>query len=51
MSTDSILLFAIVVYILMAAGMTFTVQEFRRMSNKPQVRKNGSGGPLELDPE
>ncbi|MBT5156086.1 MAG: hypothetical protein HOM44_18510 [Gammaproteobacteria bacterium] len=40
MSTDNIFIFAILVYVLMAAGMLFTMWEFNRMSDEPSERKS-----------
>ena len=35
MSTDTIFMFAILVYVLMAAGMLFTMREFNRITEDP----------------
>jgi len=40
MGTDTIFVFAIVVYVLMAAGMLVTVREFNRISEDPSASDN-----------
>ena len=40
MGTDTIFIFAIVVYVLMAAGMLVTMREFNRISEDPSTRKS-----------
>lgn len=47
MSTDTIFIFAIVVYVLMAAGMLFTMREFNRISEDPSTRKSRLADPAE----
>ena len=40
MGTDTIFIFAIVVYVLMAAGMLVTMREFNRISEDPSTSKS-----------
>jgi hypothetical protein len=40
MSADNIFIFAILVYLLMVAGMFFTMWEFNRLSDEPSERKS-----------
>ena len=40
MGTDTIFIFAIVVYVLMAVGMLVTVREFNRISEDPSASKS-----------
>lgn len=47
MSTDTIFMFAIVVYVLMAAGMVFTMREFNRISEDPSTRKSKLADPAD----
>jgi len=47
MSTDTIFMFAILVYVLMAAGMLFTMREFNRITDEPSIRKSGTPEPPE----
>jgi hypothetical protein len=47
MSTDTIFMFAILVYVLMAAGMLFTMREFNRITEEPSIRKSGTPEPPE----
>jgi hypothetical protein len=48
MSSDTIFMFAIVVYVLMAAGMLFTMREFNRITDELRipVKMNARSGPL-----
>ncbi len=39
MSTENIFIFAILVYVLMAVGMLFTMWEFKRLSDEPSESK------------
>jgi hypothetical protein len=47
MSTDTIFMFAILVYVLMAVGMLFTMREFNRITEDPSIRKSGTPEPPE----
>jgi hypothetical protein len=40
MSADTIFMFAILVYVLMAGGVFLTIREFNRMTEDPSIRKS-----------
>jgi len=42
MSTSTILVFAIVVFLLLLAGLALTAYEFLQMSEDPSIRKGSS---------
>ena len=44
MSTDTILIFAIGVFILMAIGIILTMIEFTKISEDPSIRKGAGSG-------